>query len=492
LTITLPPGLFASLGAISQTCSAAQFAMMIPQCPPASQIGFGSLTAAPAALPTAALQMDVKLFMMPAPVPSDAAGVGAEVVTPNSGIPVTKTTGTVTEQELNGNPVLLLSLPNMPDSLGTVGIQVGTLSFTINGTAATATGTASSTPFTRLPTNCQTATSLINIQTYSGATAQSSSSFTPTNCSALGFHPTITASATRDKSDVGVTLITTVATNPAEAANKTLVITVPTATLAPDVFNAGHLFGHVIGSATAITPLVTTPLVGTVTLTGTIAQPALTISFPPPFSLTFTGGINILANSVTFSSVPDVPLNSLTLKLEGNATSLFYTTCAKPKGTLSADFGGQNGASSPETTPLNIVGCPKPVVAKIASATVGGLKNGKAKLAFSLAAGDGSANLSSFTLSLPKGLSFNKDGLKAGVKLSGAKLKSASVNGSKLTVKLKSAVSHLTVKLTPSALTESSALLQKLKSGKVKSLLATITTKNTSGSTLSLKLKLDA
>jgi hypothetical protein len=488
LSITLPPGLFASLGAVTQLCTTAQLTSLVPQCPPASQIGTGSLTTSLAPK----IPFNVSLYMMPAPQTADAAGVGVVVRTPQ-GLPVTTTTGTVSEQEINGNPQLILSLPALPNSVGALSIQVTSLSFTINGTAATATGAPSATPFTRLPTSCATATSTLSVQTYAATSPNgaSSSSFTPTGCSSLTFTPSMTATATRDASDPGVTLVTTVTTNPSQAANKSLVLTVPTGTLAPDVFNAGHLFNQVIGSATAATPLVTAPLVGTVTLTGTISAPALTITFPPPFSLQFSGAINIVANSVTFSTIPDVPLSSLTLTLQGNATSLFYTTCSQPNGTLQAAFGGQNGATSTVSTPLVITGCPPAVLATVSSVSANGLKQGSAKLAFSLAAGTGAPNLKSFTVSLPSGLQFNKTTYRKGLSVSGAKIKNASLSGGKLAVTLKSGVSQLSVKLSAKALIESSALRTKIKNKKVKSLTATVVAKNTSGKTLTLKLKLN-
>jgi hypothetical protein len=488
LSITLPPGLFASLGAVTQACTTAQLTSLVPQCPPASQIGSGSLVTSLAPK----IPFNVSLYLMPAPQTADAAGVGVVVRTPQ-GIPITTTTGTVSEQEINGNPQLILSLPDLPNSVAGIPIgQVLNLSFTINGTAATATGAPSATPFTRLPTSCGIATSTVSVQTYAATSPNGggSSSFTPTGCSSLTFTPSMTATATRDASDPGVTLVTTVTTDPSQAANKSLVLTVPTATLAPDVFNAGHLFNQVIGSATAATPLVTSPLVGTVTLTGTISAPALTITFPPPFSLQFSGAIDIVANSVTFLTVPDVPLSSLTLTLQGNATSLFYTTCLQPNGTLQANFGGQNGATSSVTTPLVITGCPPPVLATVSSVSAGGLKQGSAKLAFSLAAGNGSPKLKSFTVSLPGGLRFNKTTYRKGLSVSGAKIKGASLSGGKLVVTLKSAVTQLSVKLSKKALIETASLQKKIKGNKVKSLTATVVAKNTSGKTLKLKLKL--
>ncbi len=490
LSVTLPPGLFASLGAVPAACSTAQLSMFPNGCPPGSLVGTGSLVTS--LLPKTALS--VSLYLMAAPTSSDAAGIGT-VVTFDS-LPLSTVTGVVDEAVVNGNPVLELNIPNLPDSLGlggkSVSFQISSLDFTINGPAPTLLGTASATPFTRLPTSCATATSSVAIQTYAGSSTNGtgSSSFTPTGCSSLAFTPSMSATATRDANDPGVTLVTTVTTNPAQAADKSLQLTVPSATLAPDVFNAGHLFGQAVGTATAVTPLVPAPLAGTVSLTGAIAAPYLTITFPPPFSLTFSGAINVINNTVTFSSVPDVPLNSLTLSLKGGPTALFYSTCEQPTGTIGAAFGGQNGAVANATVPLTVTGCPKPALATLSGGSAAGFASGSAKVGFALAAGTGSAKLSSFTVSLPKGLSFNRQTYRKGLGVSGAKIKNASLSAGKLRVTLKSPVAGFSVKLSSSALNESTSLKLRIKARKVKSLKATIVAKNTAGKTTSLPLAL--
>jgi len=493
LTVTLPPGLFASLGALTQLCTPAQLAAkspMLPSCPPGSQIGSGSLTTSLA--PNMTLQ--VKLFMMPAPNATDAAGVGTEVTFDN--FPVATTTGYVAEAVINGAPVLQLVLPALPDTLGKLGFQVNMLNFTINGTAMSTTGTPTSTPFTRLPTNCATATATLSVQTYQATSANGggSSSFTPVGCSSLAFTPSMTASATMDTGDPGVTFISTVASDPTQAAVKSLALEVPAATLAEDEFNAGHLFNQTVGSATAVTPLVPTPLVGTVTLTGSISAPALTVSFPPPFSLSFSGAIDLLNDSVTFGSVPDVPLNSLTLKIPGGATTaLYYTTCLAPTGTLKAAFVAQNGATASASVPLTISNCttaPVPTVVKLSGGSAKGFATGSAKLGFGLTTTSGTGLVSSFTVSLPKGVKFNAKTYKHGVTVSGAKIEKASLSHGRLVVSLRSAVKSLSVKLSPTAMSESAALQKKIKSHKVKSLSAKVVAKDTTGKTTSLTLKL--
>jgi hypothetical protein len=499
-TLTLPPGLLAALGAIQALCTSQELTEKpSATCPPGSEIGSGFLSASLAGIaksPT--LSSNVTLYIMPAPTASDVAGVGAVVTL--LGIPVATTTGTVDVSSVGGAPVLVLSLPNIPDSLTssngrTTGLQIHQLSFTIIGPAPSITGVPSTTPFTRLPTTCVPATTTLSVQTWSAASPNGSGSntFTPTACSgpgAIGFTPSVSASASKDANDNGVTLVTTVNSDPQQAASKTLVLTVPPTTLGADVFNAAALFNKVVGSVTANTPLLSAPLVGTVTLTGTIASPALTITFPPPVAITFSGGINLQTNAVAFETVPDVPLSGLSVTLTGGSTALFYTNCLQPDGTLSAGFVGQNGAAFTATTPLNVTGCPPPVVASLTSPSLVGARTSHAKFSFGLVAGEGLPKLASFTVSLPGGLSFNPKTFKQGVSLSGAKLRSVRLQHGKLQLRLKSPASTVKVKLSPTALVESKSLATKIKAHKVKSLTATVRATNAAGASITLTVKL--
>jgi hypothetical protein len=200
-----------------------------------------------------------------------------------------------------------------------------------------------------MPTNCSTATATLSVQTYAASSADGtgSSSFTPVNCSSLPFSPGFTATALKDTGDEGVKLVTVVTVSAAGAADQTLSLSVPAATLAAYEFNAAKEFGDVVGQAIAQTALLPTPLVGTVSLTGSIAAPTLTITFPAPFALSLVGNINLLANSVTFGNVPDVPLSTLTVTLNGGSQALYYTTCAQPTGAVTAGFTGQSAHRSP-------------------------------------------------------------------------------------------------------------------------------------------------
>ncbi len=501
VTVALPPGLLASLGAVPDLCTPAELEQSVPACPAGSEIGTGSLevSALGATIPST-----VTLYMMPAPSSADVSGVGAEVTFPGPppfGLPLVTTTGYVAVSEVGNAPVLDLVLPDMPNTATqggkTLQVQLEQMSFTINGTAPTSTGSPSTIPFTRLPSSCSAATTTLTVQTYAASSPNgtASSSFTPTGCSgpgAIGFSANVSATATKDSSDPGVTLVTKVTTNPAQAADKSLTLIVPAKALPPDVFNAAHLFGKAVGSVVAQTSLMPTPLVGTVTLTGTISAPSLTITFPPPFAISFSGAINIVGDSVSFQTVPDVPVSSLTVTLNGGATAMFYTNCLAPTGTLSAALVGQDGTSTTQTLPISVAGCQaRPSRgAKLSGASLRGLRSGKRALAFALTAGSRLVNLRAFTISLPGGLSFDAATYKHALSVSGAQIKSVVLSHGRLVVRLRSSVSSLSVRLTPKAFLEQGSLAERIKRRKLKSLTARVVATNAAGHSVTLRAKL--
>jgi hypothetical protein len=74
-----------------------------------------------------------------------------------------------------------------------------------------------------------------------------------------------------------------------------------------------------VGTVNATSPLYPAPLAGKADLTGSSSGLSLTLVFPAPFPLTLTGGVNLLANSATFTGLPDIPLTNLTVSLSGGA-----------------------------------------------------------------------------------------------------------------------------------------------------------------------------
>jgi hypothetical protein len=353
-----------------------------------------------------------------------------------------------------------------------------------------------------MPTNCTPSQATSLAVTY-GTTAApvvttAAPDVAPTGCSSLPFAPALAATATKDSADSGVDVTTTITQAAGEASAKVVKLTVPSNTIAPNLTGAAGDFGKQVGTAVAVSPLIPVAIPGTVTLTGSITDLTnirLQVNFPA-LGVSFSGLINLSANSVTFSNVPDIPLSSLKVDLTGGANSLFMSNCAQPTGTLVGAFTSQNGDKTGTSSPsVTVAGCPTTTPTSgsptASGGSLSGLSSGKPTLGFTLTAASAKAKIVSFTVALPKGLSFVKKGLKKGVTVKGGKIKKETLKGGKLIVTLKSPVSKLKVKLSPVALKESASLKAKIKKKKIKTLVVKITAKDQLGNskTTSLKLK---
>jgi hypothetical protein len=133
--------------------------------------------------------------------------------------------------------------------------------------------------------------------------------------------------------------------------------------------------------------------------------------------------------------------------------------------------------ATPVVTVTKTVTAPKkPGAPKTSKAKLSGLGKGKASLKFGLAAGaNGAPKLKSFTVKLPKGLSFLKKGLKKGVKVSGGGKFSEKLKKGVLVVTLKKTAKKLSVSLTSKAIKVSKSLRKSANKHKVKSLTVTVT-----------------
>jgi len=544
MTVTMPPGVLAIPTAVGALCQPSE--LTAGTCPAASQVGDGTVTADSPILPILTLPANSALYEMS--IPTDEMGVDAAyfglAIWLGSGPPkpgqapvavgfasaCLVSAGTTTESCTNpsstapivGQPAVQFDFANLPTSLaGFIPIQVQSLTLDIFGTVNSSTGTSTSTAYTRLPTSCATDTTLLSVDTVDAAgDGSGGDNFTPTGCGSLPFSPDLSATATKDSGDLGVQFTSTVTQPAGQAAVSSLTLNVPAATIGPDLVAALGDFGDIVGSATVVTPLLPNPLTGSVVLTGSVASPALTITLPAPVPLTLTGAVSIADNSVTFPapgtpSLPDVPLSSLAVTLNGGPDALYATICSNPTGTLQGSFTAQNGAPWTDQAPLSIADCstptpvsttttsttttttpptPPPVSSsgkvtppKVSGGSLAGLAGGGARLRFTLTAG--SSKLTSFTVSLPGGLSFDRS-YRRGVKITGAGVRSLTLSGGDLAVALRAPGARVVVSVSASALVERSALRGKVRARKVKTLTATIVARTANGKRATLRLKL--
>ncbi len=210
--------------------------------------------------------------------------------------------------------------------------------------------------FMRSPTSCAAKAIGASIGSLNGATANLSSPFAVTDCSKLPFAPKLAmkltgAKETRVGGHPGVEALVT--QRPGEAALKSAEVTLPLSlALDPDHAASENLCEYtdgladrcpqksVIGTATAISPLLKTPLTGKVFFVkGVRTDPksGRQIRTLPTLLLEFRGEVNLnlrASSSVpdnkhlvsTFSMIPDAPISSFQLKLDSGKNGILVVT----------------------------------------------------------------------------------------------------------------------------------------------------------------------
>ena len=236
-------------------------------------------------------------------------------------------------------------------------------------------------------TNCDPFTVDGSLTSAQGADASVSSHYQAVNCASLPFKPRFTVSTQAKTSKKnGASLDVKLAYPRGSQANihsvavtlpkqlpsrlTTIQQACPEATFAK---NPGDCpAGSLIGTATAGTPVLASPVTGPAYLVshGGAAFPDLVLILQGEgVTLELVGSIDIKkgVTSSTFASVPDAPISSFELKLpEGPHSGLTAVVPAKAKGNLCGQslvmpttMTAQNGAVLKQSTKIAITGCPK-------------------------------------------------------------------------------------------------------------------------------------
>jgi hypothetical protein len=181
-----------------------------------------------------------------------------------------------------------------------------------------------------------------------------------------------------------------------------------------------------VGTATAITPLLPTPLSGPVRLVENPgAFPRVVVYLNGLINVRLIGDISLSAAGVTttFAGIPDVPLSSFRLSFNGgsggllNTTEDLCTTAASIKGELAS----HSGKTIDVTTAPAVQGCaasqarPKWPTATLSLSKVA---TSAPTLRFAAKRGVGAKRLSTVAITLPGSLSFDKGSLSRGVRAS--------------------------------------------------------------------------
>jgi hypothetical protein len=218
--------------------------------------------------------------------------------------------------------------------------------------------------FTLNPTNCDPFKVDALVFGDQGSTSTVPSHFQVSSCPNLDFGPRLALKLTGSTKRRGhPALTTTLRTAPGEANIRRAVVTMPKT----ELLDNAHIRttctrvqysqracpdGSIYGTATAVTPLLDKPLRGPVYLRASGNRlPDLVADLRGQIEIELDGKIDTAKNAglrARFNAVPDAPVSSFVLELEGGKTGLLINSAnlckAKPKAAVK--LVGQNGAHS--------------------------------------------------------------------------------------------------------------------------------------------------
>jgi len=409
IVLHLPAGLIGDPSSATQ-CSQADFAART--CPATAKVGTSSI-AATASMVGLSLPITASgtIYVL-TPNPGETArlgidlfpdGTAATVLSPHailsqSVVSVRGTTDGGLDSTLTGLPKTATT------TLGTADVTLNSLALTLDAAAARG-------PFETNPTSCGVKTTSIDVVSYEdpAAVGSASGSFTSVGCDALAYAPQVTVALSGSNRQGGrPQLSTKITQGTGEAATKRVQLMLPisvqpdleqinkhTCTQAPDACPPTS----VVGTATAVTPLLPIPLTGPVYMvaSGGLA-PNLHITLQP-LGISVTGVSDLVGSQVvtTFDNLPDTPLSSFTLVFNGGPGSIVRNgvDMCRDSAVTTGSLLGQNDKSLAVRTKIVVPGC-KPVV----SATLRG-KERRAKLTLRATAARGGAALSRVRFTLP-------------------------------------------------------------------------------------------
>ncbi|HEV3323509.1 MAG TPA: hypothetical protein VG147_15095 [Solirubrobacteraceae bacterium] len=258
----------------------------------------------------------------------------------------------------------------IPVRLRTVGVEVNRPGFTFN------------------PTDCDSQAVTATVTAAQGASAAVSSPFAVTGCADLPFKPSFKASTQAGTSRIdGASLVVKVAQKPGEANIHRVHLAFPkvlparlstlrgACTEAQFAVNpSGCPVGSVIGTGTAVTPVLSAPLSGPAYLVshGGAAYPDVVFVLQGDgVTIDLTGGTDIKQGVAysTFETVPDAPVSSFEAVLPEGPHAIFGANLpGKAKGSfcgrtpaIATTIEGQNGGVLTQSTKIKVTGCPKKV-----------------------------------------------------------------------------------------------------------------------------------
>lgn len=420
LDVNLPPGLLGNPNNAAK-CTQAQFSS--DSCPAASKVGSQTVNLTLLGLIPGTFTGDVYNLVPDKPEP---AQLGVKLTTP-AGTQHLKSDTTV-----RPDGGLTSTTHGIPNSANGAPIHINSISLTLQ--AKSGAGKA----FMTNPTSCDPHTTAVHAVGYSDSTADGQGSFIPTACDALPYAPQLSATVgakgqTAKGSNPPLTTIITQA--PGESNSRQTKVTLPPV-LAPNAAVLANVCQQAaydsdtcppqsqVGTATAVSPLLTTPLTGPVRLVENPGGlPKVVVYLNGVFSTRLVGDVSVGAGgtSTTFSNLPDSPISSLRLDFAGGSGGQFTAAsdlCSNPVN-ISGEFLSQSGKTVTPSAQATVVGCTA-AHGRWPTATVAlsKLTSSSPTLSFTAKRGAGSNRLGSILVTLPSSLSLDKRYLSAGARAS--------------------------------------------------------------------------
>jgi uncharacterized repeat protein (TIGR01451 family) len=374
VSVHLPPGLLGMLSSV-QACPQSQ--VQAQQCGAASRLGSASVGAGPGADP-AFLAGSVYLTG-----PYDGAPFGLSILVPANVGPFDLGTIDV-RAKIDVDPrtaALSITSDPLPQSLDGIPLSLRTLNLSIDRQG-----------FIFNPTNCQPLAIDGVLQSTEGTTANTYSRFQAANCATLPFKPRLTAlTHARTSKAGGAYLHVKLVSGPGQANVAKVKVDLPKhlstrlttlqGACAAAVFQADPAncpAASVVGTATALTPVLRQPLTGPAYLVshGAAALPDLELVLQGEGVTIHVIGQTSLGQGVTsstFRSLPDAPLSSFDLVLDSGPHGLLAANlpvrfagnmCGRSLAMATA-ITAQNGAVLKQTTKVAVSGCPEHTASRL-------------------------------------------------------------------------------------------------------------------------------
>jgi hypothetical protein len=447
--LDLPAGLLGNPLSTGGTCTRAQ--LTSDTCPAGTKVGTTTTVADVALLGTQTITGDIYNVATSGP---EAARLGI-VLRPALGPKVILESPASVRSSDGGLTSVVDGIPRSTSILtpGDTALRIDRMSLTLLGKLG------SGQAFMTNPTSCAAAATAITIGTYGGQSATGSGSFTPTACDALPFAPQLTARVGATRADLRPgaqpEMTVTVTQQPGEANTRSVSVALPKGLGASvtalgnacpvESYDAGTCPpASVVGTATAATPLLATPLTGPVTFVSdpSLGLPRLRVALHGAFDVNLAGIVTVgpdggLVN--TFDGIYDVPLSRFVLTINAGPTSPLRVgrdLCRDEDAALTGTFVAHSGKTATSSTTAERVNCGN-VEATRLRGRIGRL--GPRHPALRLTAANTDRAIESLSFRLPKGLSFTHRA---------KKLTRVTVSGSGVTAKVSLHKGRLTVRLT--------------------------------------------